>query len=75
VRSPRRCHWAQGFEQQSDRLQYPLGPGNIAVRGGKTLRFKAEWSGPLGTMFNPNAVRSALAVKADGQGTAILIAD
>ncbi len=61
-------------EPTGDRLQYPLAPSNIAVREVADGRFKAKWSGPLGTMFNPNVVTSALAVSVDGQGQAIPLA-
>ena len=48
-----------------DRLQYPLAPSTIALRKGN-LTFQAHWTGPPGSMFNPQVVTSALAFSGAG---------
>ena len=51
-----------------DSSQYPLGHSRVTLRKG-TVAISATWAGPRGSMFNPQAVTSTLAI-AGGSGHA-----
>jgi hypothetical protein len=64
---------ARPEEAATDRLQYPLGPSRLTFRPSGPVRFRAQWTGPQGTMFNPTTVTSAVAIRTDGERTTTVL--
>jgi hypothetical protein len=60
---------AGAHDESADRLEYPLGRGKLAVRTSGRLTLTGGWSGPHGTLSDPTAVISAIAVDM-GDGSA-----